>query len=72
MNYQVELLTQLNKALLQEQEISRKKEIAAVIKILTEKTLYDAAIYDFFTLKVNSGFYLVDFYHINELEILLF
>lgn len=53
MNYQEVILTKLNESLLEDDD-KTKKAIAQIIKILTEKSLYDAALYDFYTICSNA------------------
>lgn len=54
MNYLEEILKTLNESLIKETDKKRRQEIADIIKIVTEESLYAAAIYDFLTL-ASSG-----------------
>ncbi len=68
MDYQIEFLRQLKEALIKEERADRKKDIAEVIRIISEESLYNAALYDFFTLVVNTDYKLTGCYNIPEIH----
>ena len=55
MNYLDEILKKLNESLMNEKDTKTQKEIAEVIRIVTEESLYNAALYDFLTLAANGN-----------------
>ena len=68
MNFKKEILKELNIALSSLNEAEKIKELKDIIKIIEEKSLYQATIYDFLTIRKNTNYSLKEFYDIPEIR----